>query len=129
MAMTGMRVVTVGVGLVRRPPPEEIAAEGVPALFARLPPERRDAALELAHWAYGAAAAAAFAALPPGVRRPRWSGPAYGVAIWALFEAGIVPLLGLQRATDRPLAERAAVAADHVLYGAVVGARRATRRA
>ena len=124
MAMTGMRVVTVGVGLVRRTPPEEIAVEGVPRLFARVPPERREAALEVAHWAFGASAGAAFAFLPRAVRRTTWGGPAYGLAIWAVFEAAIAPLLGLRAPAERPAAERAAIVADHLLYGAIVAARR-----
>ena len=123
MAMTGMRVVTVGAGLVRRPPPEEIAKEAVPALLRAVPPERRDAAIELAHWAYGAAAGAVFALLPAEVRRARVAGPAYGLVIWACFELGLAPLLGLRRPGERRLSERASIAADHVLYGAVLAGR------
>jgi len=52
MAMTGLRRVTTGLGLLRKPPPEEIATEGVPGLFARIPPGKRGAAIELAHFGY-----------------------------------------------------------------------------
>ena len=122
MAMTGMRRVTVGLGLVREPPPEQIFREGVPELLARVPADRRDELIELAHWAYGAAAGAAFGRLPAAARTARWAGPLYGLTIWAVFELGVAPLLGLRGAPERDAAERLAIAADHVLYGAVVAA-------
>lgn len=123
MAMSGVRELTVSLGLVERPPPEEIAEEAVPELLAAVPAAYREAAVELAHWGYGAATGAVFARLPGGLRRRVWSGPAYGLAVWALFEAGTAPLLGLQPRSGRPLAERAAIALDHVLYGLVVAGR------
>jgi hypothetical protein len=124
MAQTGLRRVTTGFGLVRRPPPERIALEGVPALLARVPAAHRDEAIELAHWAYGAVAGAVYATLPEPLRHPRWAGPAYGISVWLLFEAVLGPvLLGLERTRTRPLSERLALAADHALYGAVVAKR------
>ena len=121
MAMSGMRSVTTSLGLVRMTPPEEIGTHGAAPLLARVPPEHRAAALELAHWAYGAAGGAVFAALPV---RGRAAGLAYGLALWAAFEALIAPVLGAP-ARDRPASERLALAADHALYGLVVGSRRA----
>ena len=50
MAMTGVRRITVGLGLVQKLPPEEIATEGVPALLAQVAPEHRETAIELLHW-------------------------------------------------------------------------------
>jgi hypothetical protein len=44
----------------------------------------------------------------------------YGVLVWALFEAGIAPALGLAQAGQARIAERLAFLADHVLYGVVV---------
>ena len=122
MAMTGMRRVTTGVGLLERPPPERIAKEGVPGLLRRVPPRMRDETIELAHWGYGAAAGATFAALPHGVRRSRWVGPAYGIAMFALFQLVLRRLFGLNEARRKPH-EHAALLADHVLYGLVVAAR------
>ena len=123
MAMTGMRRVTTGFGLVEQPPPEEIAdqAPGVSKLFDRIPPERRDEAIELAHWAFGGFAGALFGLVVPEGTRTRWVGPAYGLAIWALFETGLVPFLGLEHARERTVVSRVLVASDHVLYGAIVG--------
>jgi hypothetical protein len=123
MAMTGMRRLTTRLGLVREVPPDEIFEDGLPELLANIPVERRDEAIELAHWAFGAAAGAAFALVPRRPREAGWAGPAYGLAIWALFEAVAAPLLRLRRARERPAAERAALAADHVLYGLIVAGR------
>ena len=123
MAMSGVRELTTSLGLVEKPPPEEIAEEGVPQLLAPVPAAYRDAAVELAHWGYGATMAVVFAGLPRRLRRRAWSGPAYGLAVWALFEAGVAPLLGLEPRGRRPPAERAAIALDHVLYGVVVAGR------
>ena len=127
MAMTGMRRMTTGVGLVRGTPPERIATEGVPALLAQVPPEHRDEAIELAHWAFGAAAGAVFGALPRSVRGAPWAGRAYGVAIWACFEGVLAAALGVGRQKERPASERLAIAADHILYGLIVSERRARR--
>lgn len=119
MAMSGLRSITTGLGLVRLTPPEEIGAHGAAPLLAHVPPEWRGAAVELAHWGYGAAGGALFAALPV---RGRAAGVAYGLGLWAAFEAVVAPVLGAP-ARDRPPSERLALAADHVLYGLVVGTR------
>ena len=123
MAMTGMRRVSTGLGLLEKPPPDTMAEQApvLPGLLARLPPDLREEAIELAHWGYGAAGGVGYSLLPSGLRRRRWSGPAYGLAIWVAFEAGIVPLLGLKHAQRRTVVTRLLVAADHVLYGAAVG--------
>ena len=122
MAMTGMRRLTTGLGLVREPPPEAIAREGLPTLLRRVPVENRDEAVELAHWAYGAAGGAVYGSLPPALRRGLWSGAVYGLGVWVLFEAVVAPLLGVDR-RDRKTTERVAIAADHVLYGAIIANR------
>jgi hypothetical protein len=116
MAMTGMRVVTVSLGLVEQPPPQQVAGE------ASGP---RRAAVEVAHWAFGAAAAAGFGALPSSWRKHPWTGPLYGLVIWTGFEA-TAPLLGLPHAEGPRLSERLATAADHALYGFILDE---TRRA
>lgn len=123
MAMTGMRVVTTGLGLLPKPPPDEIFEDAVPQLLEAVPPPYRETAVELAHWGYGAAGGVGFALLPSAARRHPWAGPVYGVATWALFEAVLAPLLGLRKPPERSPSERAAVIADHVLYGLVVAGR------
>jgi hypothetical protein len=123
MAMTGMRRMTTGLGLVREPPPDAILRQGFPSLFALIPVENRDEAIELAHWAYGAVGGALFGSLPAALRRQVWAGPAYGFAVWLAFEGALAPLLGINPPSDRKIVERMAVAADHLLYGAIVGDR------
>ena len=124
MAMSGFRNVTTRLGLVLETPPEAVLRAGTPGLLMRLAPERRAVAIELAHWAYGAAGGAVFAALPERLRRKATAGPAYGVLTWLVFEAGIAPLLGLPQAHERRVVERAVLLADHVLYGVVVAGNR-----
>jgi hypothetical protein len=128
MAMTAMRRVTKGFGLLREAPPEMIAREAAPALLERLAGRHRGEAVELAHWAYGAAGGVSFGALPPLIRRSVWAGPLYGLGIWAAFEAGIAPLLGLSGQRRWGLSDRIAIAADHVLYGVVVAQPAASQR-
>jgi hypothetical protein len=119
MAMTGMRVLTVSLGLVEEPPPQAIFRQRARGLLKLVPRKRRRAAIELAHWGYGAAGGAVFGALPDRMRRQAWAGPVYGLLVWASFEAALAPLLGLEQANKpRPL-ERVALAADHLLYGLV----------
>jgi hypothetical protein len=128
-AMTGMRAFTVSMGLVEEPPPRAILRQRARGLLRRVPRKRRRAVQELAHWGYGAAGGAAFGAMPSTIRRLRWAGPAYGLAIWFGFEAGIAPVLGLSQAkTPRPV-ERLTLAADHLLYGIVLSEMRARPRA
>ena len=124
-AMTGMRAFTVDVGLVDQTPPQAIARQRAQGLLRRVPRRRRRAAIELAHWAYGAGGGAAFALLPAELRRRHWAGPAYGLLVWAGFELCLAPVLGLKRAKRRRTAERAALAADHLLYGLVLSEIRA----
>ena len=122
MAMTGMRVVTVGLNLLPKTPPEEIFEDALPHFLKLVPREYRHEAIELAHWGYGAVGGATFALLPAAIRRHRWSGPAYGIAAWSLFEGVLAPMLGLRKPSERSTSERAAIIADHVLYGLVVAA-------
>jgi len=120
MAMSGMRELTISLGLVERTPPDEIAREGMPGLLAPIPPRYRSGAIELAHWGFGGGMGVACGLAPRGARRQWWFGPVFGLGVWAFFERIVAPLLGLRRPEDRPLRERAAVAADHVLYGVIV---------
>jgi hypothetical protein len=121
MAMTGMRTFTVNVGIVGQAPPQAIVRQRIPGMGRSLRGRPRRRVLEeVFHWTYGAAGGAAFAALPPQLRAHRWAGPAYGLAIWLSFEAGIAPLLQLKQAGESRPAERAALAIDHLLYGLIL---------
>ena len=123
MAMTGVRRVTTDLGLVRKPPPERIATEGIPGLFARLAPEHPETVIELCHWGVGAVGGIGFRIFPAALRGRRWAGPAYGLAILAVFETAIAPGLGIA-ARDRTVSERLALAGDHLVYGIVLGRER-----
>ena len=124
-AMTGMRVFTVDVGLVDQTPPQAIAKQRAKGLLRRVPRGKRRAAIELAHWTYGAVGGAAYAVLPEEIRRQPWSGPAYGLLVWVGFEVCLAPMLGLKQAKKQRPVERAALAADHLLYGLVLSEIRA----
>jgi hypothetical protein len=120
MAMTGMRRFTVDIGLVEQTPPEAIVQQKARGLLRQVPRRRRKAAVELAHWTYGASGGAAFGALPSALRRQPYAGPVYGMLVWLGFELGIAPVLGLSQSRELRLADRAGLAADHLLYGLVL---------
>lgn len=120
MAMSGMRTLTVELGLLDQPPPEAVMKQKAKAVVAPMPPGSRKAAIELAHWGYGAVGGAAFSLLPKAIRRSAWFGPVYGMVLWAAYEAVIAPGLGLRRRPGAKLSERAALAADHLLYGFIL---------
>lgn len=123
MAMTGVRRLSVGLGLVEETPPDELVHEGAPELVAKVPPQRRGAMIELVHWSVGAAGGALFSLLPQELRRRRLVGPAYGLAIFATFEGLIRPVIGTPHAHRLALVERLAIGADHILYGLILGER------
>lgn len=120
MAMSGMRVLTTELGLVEEPPPQAIFRQRARGLLRLVPRGRRRAAIELAHWGYGAGGGAAFALLPRELRDRPWAGPVYGLAVWLGFEAALAPLLGLEQAQKPRPVERVALAFDHLLYGLVL---------
>ena len=129
MAMTGMRVLTTGLGLV-----EETLPQGRPAASARA----------LCCGGRRAGSAGGWSRSPTGPSVPaaaRCSGrcPAAcagaagrarctGLAVWLGFELGIAPALGLSQAKRVRAVDRLALAADHLLYGLVLsGTRRGAR--
>jgi hypothetical protein len=120
MAMTGMRMFTVSLGIVEQAPPQAIIKQKARGLMAIAPRKKRRAVMELAHWSYGAAGGAVFGLLPDEVRRRPYAGPIFGLAIWLGFEAGIAPMLGLSQAKKPRPVDRLGLAADHVLYGLVL---------
>jgi hypothetical protein len=120
MAMSGMREFMRSAGLIEEEPPRAILRQKARGVLRMVPRGRRRAVIELVHWTYGAGGGVAFALLPDGLRRQPWAGPAYGLVLWLGFEVGIAPALGLSQAKrPRPI-ERAAFAADHLLYGYVL---------
>jgi hypothetical protein len=129
MAMTGMRAFTVHLGLVQQTPPQAIVRQRARGLIRHVPRRRRRAVIELMHWGYGAGGGVGFALLPKSLRQGhRWVGPVYGLVLWLGFELGLAPLLGLKQAKQVRPVERAALAADHLLYGLVLSETRARPR-
>jgi hypothetical protein len=127
MAMTGMRVLTVELGLVEQTPPQALSrqrARGLRSLIRKAPRKQRRGLIETAHWTFGAIGGAAYGSLPRGLRQQRWTGPAYGLIIWLGFELGIAPVLGLTQAKRIRPVDRLALAADHLLYGLVLSGTR-----
>jgi hypothetical protein len=123
MAMTGFRSFASGISPADATPPEAIVEHRAPEAVRRLPEHKRQATTELLHWAYGAAAGGAYGLLPRALRRQPATGPLYGLAIWLMFEVLLRPALRIPRTQSRPLAWRAVLAADHMLYGTVVAGR------
>lgn len=123
MAMTGLRRVSLNLGLLEAAPPEEIVGRKARRLLRRLPPRHREVAIELTHWGYGSAGGAAFGLLPGAVRRHPAAGPAYGLGVWLVFELVLEPLLGLGLPRRRKVTTRVMLVLDHVLYGVVVAGR------
>ena len=99
-------------------PPREIVERMMPERVDRAFPEpaREDLTI-VAHFGYGAAAAAAYALArsSPGPV----GGAGYGVLVWAASYLGWIPAFGvLKPATDHPLERDALMIAVHLVWGA-----------
>lgn len=125
MAMTGMRVVTVNLGIVKEAPPQQVMRQRARGVLRAVPRKHRRSAIEFAHWSFGAVGGTVFGLLPDEIRRRPWVGPAYGLVVWLGFELGLAPALGLTRAKQPKPAERLGTALDHLLYGLVLSEFRA----
>ena len=119
-AMTGMRSLTVNIGLVEEPPPRAIMRQKSKGIYRLAPKRPRRAAQELFHLGYGGVGGVAFALLPEKARLQPWAGPLYGLGVWLGFEFGVAPLLGLAQAKKPRPVDRVALAGDHLLYGFVL---------
>jgi hypothetical protein len=120
LAMSGLRIIARDLGLIEKTPPEELADKPAEGLMAKVPPDKRSAAVGAIHCTVGASGGVGYGMLPDLVRQWSWSGPAWGVAIWLVYESAVAPALGLKHARRVPPAERATVIADHLLYGYVL---------
>jgi hypothetical protein len=112
--MNVVRSVTAGAGIVDRTPPEALADRATVGRASRI-------SVQAVHFAFGAAFGAAYVLVPAGIRRLPFAGPAFGLAVWAGFETLVAPPLGKPHARRRPALARLAIAADHALYGAILG--------
>lgn len=117
-AMSGVRNVTKGFGLVRQTPPEAVAKQRrARGLLRAVPWHRRGVVVELMHWGVGAAGGLGFGLLPDEVRRKPWAGPLYGLGMLVAYQTTIAPALGLSHAKRPRLNEELALIADHLVYG------------
>ena len=112
MAMTGVRVVAVHLGLIREDPPSR--------MVRKRRGRRPRWVVELLHWGMGGLFGIVFGLLAERVRQRRWSGPLYGLLMWAGFDAVVAPALGLTTRDWPKGRERAVFVADHLLYGFVL---------
>lgn len=128
MSMTGMRTLAGESGLLGQTPPQLIAQEGAPRLIGAVPGHRQRAVVELLHWVYGSVGGVMYRTLPRNFRRGAFSGPLFGVALWAGFRLLIAPALGLRSERERTGVETATLVVDHLLYGLVLGEIRARPR-
>ena len=119
-AMTGMRSLTVNLGLLEEPPPRAILRQKSHGIYRLMPKRPRRIGQELFHCGYGAVGGAGFALLPEEARLKPWAGPLYGLAVALFFELGVAPLLGLKQAKKPRPVDRLTIAADHLLYGFVL---------
>jgi uncharacterized membrane protein YagU involved in acid resistance len=112
MAMTGMRVFAVNLGLIREDPPSR--------LVRKQKGSRPRWVVELVHWWMGGVFGIVYGLLPDTWRRRAWSGPVYGVLVWLGFDAVVAPALGLTTRDWPKGRERAVFIADHLLFGSVL---------
>jgi hypothetical protein len=124
MAMTGMRTFTEEAGWLEEAPPEAVFSQDPTGILAKVPESKRTIVIELSHWAFGAVGGVAFVMTPASVRKHPWAGPLYGLLVWSAFEAVLAPALRLSQARRVRLLDRAVLAVDHVLYGAIVAGSR-----
>ena len=106
-------------------PPKQItenAAAGA-GVNHKLTEGERDAATAAAHFGYGAAAGAAYAAmagksgLPPAAE-----GALYGLAVWGGSYLGLMPAAGLYKsAVDEPATRNVMMIAAHIAWGSALG--------
>jgi uncharacterized membrane protein YagU involved in acid resistance len=112
----------------RRMPPREIVertadkAAEVADEDVELDPDDRIALATFAHFAFGTAAGAVYAAVVGSRRSSVFTGIAYGLAVWALAYGVGLPSLGLHPAATEDTKERNKVLiASHAVWGAVLG--------
>jgi putative membrane protein len=112
------------------PPPPDVLAEKLAG--HPLDPATKEIASESIHWAFGAAAGAAYGALaeyyPAAAGR---EGATFGMTLMALTHNGALPALGLAAdTTEQSSRERSSELVTHVIFGVVAETvRRTVRRA
>ncbi len=100
-------------------------------LMARQPPRRimhqlvgsRSAVLATAgHFAFGSGCGAAFAVIPkPRAVPPYVSGAVFGLGVWALGYAAVLPALGILAPPEDTPKRAATMIPAHLVYGITLG--------
>ena len=112
----------------RRMPPREVVDRTIDKTIettgegAELDRRDRVALTTFAHFAFGAAAGALYAAAVGSRRASALTGLAYGLAVWAMAYGVGLPSLGLHPAAPRDTKDRNGVlVASHAVWGAALG--------
>ena len=126
--MSALMLAARRLGITGQLPPEKITSKMLRSHGIRPDAGQQDALATGLHFAFGAAAGAAFGVVARRVPVPSVPlGIAYGTAIWGVSYMGWVPSMGLMRRADRDQRGRQAVMlAGHVVFGATLGAARRT---
>ena len=120
--MTGVRMAADRVGIHERRPAHSVIVRRLRGVTGRKPwGHEAETTATIAHYAFGAAAGAAYAVVAPRRARVRGLGILYSVAIWLVSYFGVLPWLRLMPCPERDATGRQVVlAVDHVVYGLVL---------
>lgn len=126
LAATGiMSVVMLGAklaGVLGEPPPRRLTRRLLSPLGVSPQGRALDATALLAHAAYGACVGGAFALLP-GRFKTQSGGRLFGLAVWAVNYAGVLPMLGLMPPVRKDRFGRpTSMIAAHLVYGSALAA-------
>lgn len=132
-AMSGAMYGAKRAGWLGKPPPETITERALRAVGARRVSRDTTAGLALlAHFAFGAASGALYAAPRRRSRsmgRAAVEGAAFGALVWTVSYAGWIPALGILPSPPNDREGRpASMFASHLLFGAALGVLGARRR-
>ncbi|HEY6468483.1 MAG TPA: DUF6789 family protein [Candidatus Dormibacteraeota bacterium] len=121
--MSALMVAARRLGITGQLPPEKITSKMLRRHGIRPDAGQQDALATGLHFAFGAAAGAAFGVIARRVPVPSVPlGVAYGTAIWGVSYMGWVPSIGLMQRADRDQRGRQAVMlAGHLVFGATLG--------
>lgn len=131
MAMSGLRNLTVSLGVLDEVPPREIISATAPKAVRTLSERRERAFAELMHWSYGAACGVVYGHVGRSRRshasRSTTRALGFGFVTLALYRSAIAPTLGITF-HRRAFSDQLMLALDHALFGLVVERLISTRR-
>lgn len=120
VAMTGVMKLSQKSHLLGETPPRKLVRRTLGRIG--LGPRRSGtltAATTAAHLGFGATMGALFSLMPREARRSPLGGTLFGLGVWAVSYAGVIPALGLMAPPSRDRVGRpTTMALAHVVYGA-----------